>query len=126
MPNCVTIAEPTFDRKKQKFNITRSARQDSRLGCRQIPAQAFNDQSIDLRKELLRHSDVLLAFRIDRLRELDTLDSRVAITPTVPPRQTLTVVHVTMWRSSTACGYIQEIWLTSATQSRSFAGASYL
>jgi|GEM_PF-5543624 len=32
-----------------------------------------------------------------------------------------------MWRSSTtACGYIQEIWLTSATQPRSFAGALFL
>ena len=40
-------------------------------------------------------------------------------------RQALTIVHVAVWRSSTACGYIQETWLTSATEPRSFAGASY-
>jgi hypothetical protein len=30
-----------------------------------------------------------------------------------------------VWRSSTACGYIQETRLTSATEPRPFAGASY-
>ena len=81
-PNCVTITEPPCDRKEQKFRVPRSARiarQDSRLGCRQIPAQAFHDQSVDILKELLRDSDVYLALRIDELREHDNvLDSRVA------------------------------------------------
>jgi hypothetical protein len=75
-PNCVTITEPACDRKEQKFGVPRSARiarQDSRLGCRQIPAQAFHDQSVDLLKELLRDSDVYLALRIDELREHDNV-----------------------------------------------------
>ena len=69
-PNCVTITEPPYDRKEQKFRVPRSARiarQDSRLGCRQIPAQAFHDQSVDILKELLRDSDVYLALRIDEV-----------------------------------------------------------
>jgi hypothetical protein len=73
-PNCVTITESPCDRKEQKFRVPRSARiarQDSRLGCRQIPAQAFHDQSVDILKELLRDSEVYLALRIDELREHD-------------------------------------------------------
>jgi hypothetical protein len=71
-PNCVTITEPGVNRMEQKFSVPRSARiarRDSRLGCRQIPAQAIHDQSVDLLKELLRDSDVFLALRIDGLRE---------------------------------------------------------
>jgi|SRR5580704_10429917 hypothetical protein len=49
-PNCVTITEQVSDRKEQKFSVRRSARQDSRFGCRQFPAQAFHDQSVDLRR----------------------------------------------------------------------------
>src|ERR1700752_3878785 len=58
-PNYVTITESASDRKEQQFSVLSSAsnaRQDSRLGCRQIPAQAFHDQSVDLLKELLRDS----------------------------------------------------------------------
>ena len=75
-PNCVTITEPVSDRKEQKFSVRRSARiahQDSRFGCRQFPAQAFHDQSVDLLKELLRDSDVYLALQVDGLRELDNV-----------------------------------------------------
>jgi hypothetical protein len=81
-PNCVTITQPASDRKEQKFSVPRSARiarQDSRFGCRQIPPQAFHDQSVDLLKKLLRDSDVFFALRIDGLRNMMTLDSRVAI-----------------------------------------------
>jgi hypothetical protein len=55
-PNFVTITEPASDRKEQKFSVHRSARiarQDSRFGCRQIPAQAFHDRPVDLLKEKL-------------------------------------------------------------------------
>jgi hypothetical protein len=58
-PNCVTITEPLSDRKKQKFSVPRSARiarQNSRFGSRQFPAQAFHVQSVDLLKELLPDS----------------------------------------------------------------------
>ena len=75
-PNCVTITEPVSDRKEQKFSVRRSARiarQDSRFGCRQFPAQAFHDQSVYLFKELLRDSDAFLALRIDGLLEHDNL-----------------------------------------------------
>jgi hypothetical protein len=83
MPYCVTIAEPPFDRKAQKFNIlrsARSARQDSRFGCRQVPAQAFHDQPVDLLKELLRYSDVVLRSGLMGCGNLITLDFCVAIT----------------------------------------------
>jgi hypothetical protein len=52
-PNCVTSTEPTFDRKARKFNILRSAcigHQDASPGCRQVPAQAFYDYTVDLLK----------------------------------------------------------------------------
>jgi hypothetical protein len=64
------------DQKAKIFNIPRGARiarQDSRLGCRQIPAQAFHDQSVNFLKQLLRDSDVFLSLRIDRLREHDNV-----------------------------------------------------
>src|ERR1700730_9332147 len=84
-PNCVTITEPACDRKEPKFSVPRSARiarQDSRLGCRQIPAQAFHDQSVDILKELLRDSDIYLALRIDELREHDNVWIPVSPLPT--------------------------------------------
>jgi hypothetical protein len=64
------------DRKEQKFSVRRSARiarQDSRFGCRQFPAQAFRDLSVDLLRELLRDSDAFLALRIDGLLEHDNV-----------------------------------------------------
>src|ERR1700730_8855890 len=84
-PNCITITEPASDRKEQKFNVPRSARiarQESRLGCRQIPAQAFPVQSVDLLKKLLRDSAVFLALRIDALREHDNVRFPCSHSPT--------------------------------------------